>query len=126
LRKKENRYNEIESLISPGVTISGEINSQGSIRVDGKLEGTIDIKGNLVLGEKGKIKGEVKAANVMLAGKIEGNVIVSERFEISHTGVMVGDVSSRIITIEEGGMLQGTSKMSSANSNLSTSEKKGE
>lgn len=113
MRKKEPISSQIESLISTGVTIHGDLVSQGSIRIDGTLEGKLDIKGNLLLGEKGRIKGEVKAANFVVAGTMEGNVVVSERFEITSTGCMNGDLVSKIITIDEGGVLQGTSKMSS-------------
>ncbi len=111
MRKKETSFGEIESLISPGVVLKGELTSQGSIRVDGSLEGSIDIKGSLLLGEKGAIKGDVKAANMILAGQVEGTVTVTERLDITNTGVMLGDIIARIITIEEGGIIQGKTQM---------------
>jgi len=114
VRKRETNYNEIESLISPGVVLKGELSSQGSIRVDGSLEGRMFVKGSLLLGEKGTIKGDVQAANMILAGHVEGTVTVAERLDITSTGVMLGDISARIITIEEGGMIQGNTQMPGA------------
>ncbi len=116
MRKKESDCGEIESLISSGVVFKGELTSQGSIRVDGSLEGGIHIKGSLLLGEKGTIKGDVQAANMILAGQVEGTVTVTERLDITNTGVMLGDISARIITIEEGGMIQGNTQMAGAKS----------
>ncbi len=111
MRKKETNHGEIESFISPGVVIKGELISQGSIRVDGTLEGSVNIKGSLLLGEKGNVKGDIQAANMILAGQVEGTVTLTERLDITNTGVMLGDISARIITVEEGGMLQGNTKM---------------
>lgn len=113
LKKKNVAYENIETLISEGVEIKGDITAQGSIRVDGNVSGKLNIKGDMVLGAKGKVKGEVTAQNLIIAGLIEGNVIIRERFEISATGRMNGDVQCNIITIEEGGILDGTSKMGS-------------
>lgn len=111
MRKKDNNHQNIESFISQGVEIKGDIISQGSIRIDGSVDGKLNIKGDLIVGEKGKVKGEVITGNLILAGKIEGNATSTGRFEITATGTMTGDVSSTILTIEEGGMLEGTSKM---------------
>lgn len=101
----------IESLISHGVEIKGQVFAQGSMRVDGKIEGQLDIKGDLFIGEKGQIKGGVKVENIILGGKIEGDVLARGRFEITSTGIMNGDVTCSTLTIEEGGLLDGTSKM---------------
>ncbi|MGI5920347.1 MAG: bactofilin family protein [Syntrophomonadaceae bacterium] len=112
MKKKYHRYDKIESLISQGMEIKGQIFSSGSIRVDGKVEGELDIKGDVVIGEKGKVKGGIKVENIVVAGSIEGNIQARGKFEITATGVVKGDVTSSIITIEEGAVLEGTTKMS--------------
>lgn len=109
--KKNDAYSNIESLVSQGVEIRGEVKSPGSIRIDGYLEGKLHVKGDLVVGEKGVIQGEVDAENLILAGKIEGNIEVRGRLEIKSTGMMTGDASCSIISIDEGAYLEGTSRM---------------
>lgn len=109
--KKDNSYPNIESLIAQGVEIKGEINAPGSIRIDGRVEGKLLIKGDLVIGEKGYVKGEVNAENLILAGKIEGNIDARGRLEIKSTGTMSGDACCSVISIEEGAYLDGTSRM---------------
>lgn len=111
LKKKNNKFTQIESLIANGVTIKGNILSQGSMRVDGFVEGKMDIKGDLIIGENGHVKGEIQAENTMLAGKVEGSLIARQRCLIGETGLMMGDVTCSVLSIEEGGTLHGASKM---------------
>ncbi|HBK52645.1 bactofilin family protein [Syntrophomonas wolfei] len=108
--KKARRQN-IESLISHGVQVKGEIRSSSSIRIDGNVEGKVEVKGDLIVGEKGKIKGEILVDNLILAGRIEGNIEARGRLEITATGSIMGDASCSLISIEEGGFIDGTSKM---------------
>lgn len=126
MKRRENKYQNIESFIANGVELIGELNSKGSIRIDGYLEGKINVLGDIILGEKGHIKGEVKAENIIVAGKIEGNVNSKGKLEITSTGVLLGDIVCSVLTIEEGGVLDGTSKMKKAeekSNNLKTDKK---
>lgn len=111
LKKRDKSFSQIESLIANGVTIKGNIISQGSMRVDGFIDGKMDIKGDLIIGENGHVKGELQAENAMLAGKVEGSLIVRQRCLISETGLMMGDITCSVLSIEEGGTLHGASKM---------------
>jgi cytoskeletal protein CcmA (bactofilin family) len=79
--------------------------------VDGSIEGTMDVQGDLIIGATGTLIGEVKAVNIILAGKLEGNFVVSGKLEIASTGKIKGDVQCSIITIEEGGIMNGNSNM---------------
>lgn len=110
-KKKNKSFSQIESLIANGVTIKGNIISQGSMRVDGFVEGKMDVKGDLVIGENGHVKGEMVSENAMLAGKVEGTLIVRQRCQIGETGLMMGDITCSVLSIEEGGTLHGASKM---------------
>lgn len=110
-KRRHSNYQDIESVISSGVEIKGEIISKGSIRVDGNIEGKMDILGDIILGEKGYIKGEIKTENMIVAGKVEGNVNAKNRLEIMGSGILLGDISCSVLIIEEGGVLEGNSKM---------------
>lgn len=114
MKRRNHNFDNIESLLSKGVEIVGNLSAQGSVRIDGKVEGKINIKGDLIIGEQGCIKGEVTAANLKLAGKIEGNAIINERFDLTSTGRMAGDVQCKVLTIDEGGLLDGTTRMGQA------------
>lgn len=112
--KKEVTYGDIDTFISQQVEIKGEIHSKGSIRIDGNMEGAVNAEGDVVIGEKGMVKGEVKAKNIIIAGSVEGNVTAAGRLEVSPTGKVNGDVSCDILVVEEGAILNGMAKMKKA------------
>jgi len=109
--KKEQRNDNIKTFIAEGVEFKGQIQSKGSIRVDGTVDGVIDVQGDLIIGPTGLLKGEVRAGNIILAGKLEGNPTASGKVEITSTGQLSGDVKCSVIIIEEGGLLEGNTKM---------------
>jgi cytoskeletal protein CcmA (bactofilin family) len=124
LKRHKQSFDNIESLLSPGMEVNGSISSQGSVRIDGKVEGKVNIKGDLIIGKQGLVKGEVKAANLQLAGRIEGNAIISGRFDLTSSGMMAGDVQCSIFTIEEGGQLNGKTTMGQAEEKVSSGKNK--
>jgi len=101
----------IETIVGFNSEIEGSVISQGSLRVDGKLFGDVDIKGNLIVGEKGFLNGEVKAKSVVVAGEIKGNITTLEKIEINKSGKIFGDIVSKFVVIEDGASFNGHCKM---------------
>lgn len=99
------------NLIASGTIIKGEINSNADIRIDGSIEGTIFSKGRVVLGEKGTVKGEIKAANVDIMGSLTGNIFTSNTISLKSTGKINGDINTQTLIIEEGAQFNGNCKM---------------
>lgn len=94
--------------IGQGVTIDGRITSNQDIRIDGRVQGTIEVgQHELVLGAGAELKGNVDARSVMVGGKLEGNVTTTERIQIQSTGVLLGDVVTPRLIIQDGGLLRG-------------------
>ncbi len=101
----------IDTLIGKNTKLTGNLTTEGTVRFDGEIIGDVTLSGNLVIGEQGIIKGNVKADNIHLSGVIEGNVISANQVHISTTGKLYGDISVKNIIIDEGGLLQGNCKM---------------
>ncbi len=105
------RPNEVESTarnhVAPGTTIKGDVITEGDIRIDGNLEGTLISKGKVVLGETGTITGDVKCNTANVSGKMEGTVLVSEMLSVQHTGVVSGEITYGKLTVEPGAELSG-------------------
>ncbi len=99
------------SIISAGVEIKGDINSNHNIRIDGKVNGNVNAEGNFILGESGEIKGHVKGKNITIGGKIEGTVISKEKLILESKAELIGDLSAQILVIQEGAHFEGKSKM---------------
>ncbi|HLP71300.1 MAG TPA: polymer-forming cytoskeletal protein [Bacteroidales bacterium] len=105
------------NLISSGTEITGDINSSGDIRIDGTVTGTLNIKGKVVIGPTGKIKGEVICKNSEISGVIEGRISVSQLLNLKASSRILGDISTSKLSIEPGAKFSGNCKMSENESN---------
>lgn len=102
---------KIETLIGPTANFKGVVQSDGGLRVDGVFEGTVQLAGNLIIGESGKVIADVTAQNVSVAGALKGTVKAAGRLEILSTGRVWGDISVASFLIDEGGFFRGQSIM---------------
>tara|TARA_Y100000782_G_C10188982_1_gene269068 strand:+ start:9750 stop:10154 length:405 start_codon:yes stop_codon:yes gene_type:complete len=94
--------------IAQGTKIQGDVVTEGDLRIDGELQGSIDCKGKLVIGNTGAIKGEVKCQNANLAGSIEGTCVVTEMITVQSTGKFSGELVYGKMSVEPGAQLEGT------------------
>ncbi len=108
-------YNENESnsinIIGVGTKINGDVNSNGDIRVDGSLTGKLITKGKVVIGETGKVKGEINCKNSDVEGSIEGKITVSELLSLKAKAVIHGDIIAAKLAIEPGCKFTGNCDM---------------
>ncbi len=102
---------KIETVIGPTANFKGTVQSDGGLRIDGVFEGNIQIAGNLIIGESGKVIAEVNAQNVSVAGALKGSVKAVGRLEILSSGRVWGDISVASFLIDEGGFFRGQSIM---------------
>lgn len=100
----------IESTIGPNTHIKGDIQGDGGLRIDGVVEGTVEITGNLVITESAKVRAEIKANNISIAGAVQGNVSAN-RVEVLDTGRVWGDMTIKALLINEGAYLRGQTFM---------------
>jgi cytoskeletal protein CcmA (bactofilin family) len=101
----------ITSVLGVGVIWQGSISGSGGVRVEGTFEGQITLKGLLVVGETGKVTCDnVRAANVIVAGAVKGN-IAAQKVEIRSTGRVWGDIVTTAFATEEGAFLRGQIRM---------------
>jgi cytoskeletal protein CcmA (bactofilin family) len=102
---------KIETLVGASTSIRGTLRAEGTIRVDGVVEGEIQAAGNVVIGRGGKVMASIVAANVMVAGQVKGNINATHRLEIVASGKVWGDITVASLLIEEGGVFRGQSVM---------------
>ncbi len=115
------KYNETDSttinLISNGTDITGDVKSNGDIRIDGSLTGNLNTKGKVVIGPTGKVSGEVICKNSEVSGIVEGKIIVSQLLSLKASSRIFGDIDTVKLSIEPGASFTGNCKMSDANIN---------
>jgi len=94
--------------IGKSVVIKGELSGSEDLTVDGTVEGTIHLQSNsLVIGPNGQVKAAIHAKNVAVQGKVEGNIRASERTELRKSAVVLGDIFTQRLSVEEGAYLRG-------------------
>jgi cytoskeletal protein CcmA (bactofilin family) len=99
---------EAQATIGKGLFIKGEISGSESLFVDGKIEGSINLPGNRVtVGRNGQVAANITAREVVILGKIRGNVSATDRVDIRAEGALNGDVAAARISIEDGAFFKG-------------------
>jgi cytoskeletal protein CcmA (bactofilin family) len=110
------KYNETDNttinLISSGTDITGDIKSNGDIRIDGSLTGSLNTKGKVVIGPTGKVNGEVICKNSEVSGVIEGKITVEQLLNLKASSKILGDIATVKLSIEPGANFTGSCKMS--------------
>ncbi|MFC2138638.1 polymer-forming cytoskeletal protein [Bacteroidota bacterium] len=104
--------------ISYGTDIKGNIKTNGDIRIDGSLEGNLTTAGKIVVGETGKIKGEIKCKNSDIEGQLIGKIVVEELLALKRTSSINGDIVTDKLAIEPGATFTGKCEMSTDNNEI--------
>jgi len=99
------------NIIGVGTEITGDVNTNGDIRIDGFLSGNVVTEGKLVVGETGKIKGEVHCKNSEVLGMIEGKIKVRELVTLKSSARIYGDIVTQKLSIEPGSVFTGNCNM---------------
>lgn len=98
--------------IGPSIMIKGELQGNEDLTIDGHVEGKIELRDhNLTIGPNGKIKADLFARHIVIAGDVSGNAHAAERVEIAPSGRLTGDIVSPRITIADGAHFKGSVDM---------------
>lgn len=89
------------------IAITGDLETDGALRIDGRLEGTIHRADLIVVGQGASVVGDITAREVIVGGAVTGNIFAAQRTELQSTGIVAGDIRSAAILIHEGGVVQG-------------------
>ena len=98
------------TLINEGCKISGEITGNGDFMINGEVVGDCDVAGTVSLAGNGYWRGSIKAANVVVAGHIEGDITATGKVEITNTAKIMGTVTGDAIAVAEGAVVEGVMK----------------
>ncbi len=101
---------KLESFIGANSDFKGDLDVKGTLRIDGVLAGNVNADW-VILGEKAILKGDVSARGIIVAGRIEGNLRAKEIVEVKSKGHVSGDIYTSKLTVVEGGVFDGKSRM---------------
>jgi len=105
-----------QATIGKSLVIKGEVTGSESLYIDGRVEGTINLPGNRVtVGRNGQIQANINAKELVVLGKVKGNITASDRVDIRNEGSLAGDVVCQRISIEDGAYFKGSIDIRKAN-----------
>ena len=113
------------NVINKNTSIKGDITSDGDYRIDGTLEGDLKVKGKVIIGLTGKIKGKVETSNAEVEGSFSGEMLVHETLTIKSSASISGDIVISKLSVEPGASFNASCQMKGAVKELNNNEKKG-
>ena len=99
------------SIIGPGMKVVGDCHTDGTIRVEGTVEGSVNAAKAVVIGKQGIVRGNVVTQDAVISGRVEGSLVAESRLELQATCHIEGEVRTRRMQLEEGAVLNGTVQM---------------
>ncbi len=111
----------ILNIIGQGTKLTGDLSSNGDIRIDGAIEGQIKVSQRLVIGNTGKVLGNIESEFATVAGHIKGNVVVKQVLELKPSARIDGDIIAGKVIIEAGAQFNGRCTMNTGTASSSAS-----
>lgn len=110
-RDRDNTATSAESVISiigPGMTIVGDCETDGTVRIEGAVQGSVKAGKAVVIGKQGVVTGDIMTQDAVISGRVEGKLVAASRLELQATCRIDGEVHTRRMQLEEGAVLNGS------------------
>src|SRR5437588_8846167 len=108
--KTKNGKSQLNGFLDGGSHLRGELHFEDTFRIDGRLTGKVDSDGDLYVGERGDVQGEVRVGRLFVSGKVDA-VVQALRVEVAPGGQLRGEVSTPCLVIDEGAIFEGQARM---------------
>ncbi|HEU4522114.1 MAG TPA: polymer-forming cytoskeletal protein [Thermoanaerobaculia bacterium] len=102
---------ELNGFLDRGATFQGEMEFEDTMRIDGKFNGRITSKNELIVGESAHIEGDIHVGRIAISGTVVGKIVATQRVEIHRNGKVYSDIDTPALVIEEGAIFQGNCVM---------------
>lgn len=116
---------KIGTLIGKGAVFDGNLSAPETVRVDGTLNGNCNCKELLIVGVDGKINGDITTQNIIISGKVDGDIEAKGKLELLSTGKLVGNISARSLVIDEDASFDGRCTMTTNNADAKSGKDNG-
>ena len=99
------------TIVGTGARLEGNVVSAGNLRIDGQVKGQINADGDVVLSAQSQVEADIRSQNVSVAGRFKGNILVKGKAHLARGGRIDGNITSKTLVVEEGGIFHGQSNM---------------
>ena len=110
------------TIVGAGARLEGNVVSAGSLRIDGQVKGQINADGDVSLSPQSQVEADIRAENVNVGGRFKGNIIVKNKAQLARGGRIDGNITSKTLVVEEGGIFHGQSIMDGSSSSASSGQ----
>ncbi len=100
-----------DTIIGSTIKIEGDLVSNGNIVVEGEVSGSLKTEKSLRVGPDAKVKADVKASEALIAGTVEGNLVIDGKIQLTETAVVSGDIKAKVLSIDPGATFNGSCTM---------------
>ena len=116
------KTSELNAFLGEGTKFDGSLSFEGTVRVEGTLKGNIFAKDILIVGDNGKIEGEIEVDTIIITGYVKGNIRAARRVEISPPGKFYGKIETPTFVLHEGAVFEGNCSMEQIKHELTTTK----
>jgi len=106
-RRGEEKIIDVDASMTGTLSFKDPVN----LRINGKFEGTLDTRGNLTIGETANVEAHIIGENIIIAGKVKGDIVAKQRLVLLPTASVYGEIKTRKLNIVEGAIFQGRCQM---------------
>jgi cytoskeletal protein CcmA (bactofilin family) len=99
------------SIIAQGMRVVGELITEGVVKVEGTVEGTIRARREVLVAKGGHVDGDIHTREAVIGGQVSGSILAEERVEVQQGSTVTGDISTKKLVIQEGGEVNGQLRM---------------
>ena len=110
------------TIVGTGARLEGNVVSAGNLRIDGQVKGQINADGDVVLSPQSQVEADIRSQNVSVAGRFKGNIAVKGKAHLARGGRIDGNITSKTLVVEEGGIFHGQSIMDAGAGSGSSSQ----
>ncbi len=101
------------NMIGEGTVLDGTLTSESDVRISGRVDGNLEVKGKVIVVQEGVVEGEIKAASLDIAGRVQGEMLVEERVVLKSSAHVEGNIQTTRLIVEEGATFNGRCQMGS-------------
>ena len=109
--KSDGKQVDLNGFLDSGSHLHGELRFDASFRVDGKLTGSVESQGDLIVGESGEIDGEIQVGQVFISGTVRGRIRATKKVQIAPSGKLFAEIDTPALVIEDGATVEGSCSM---------------
>lgn len=96
------------SIIGPGMRVVGDCETDGTLRIEGRVEGTVRAGKAVVVGKDGSVHGDLVTQDAIVGGRVNGTIVAESRLELQATCIVEGEIRARRLKLDEGGQINGS------------------